>query len=69
MHLLPGQLRAAIYLIKQTAIPPLTMNSTKSCPHLMSPKRPAQLSYGLITQPLTAPASGGDVTLPTPLGI
>ena len=29
MHLLPGPLRTAIYLIKQTAISPLTRNSTK----------------------------------------
>ena len=28
----------------------------------MYPKRPAQLSYGVITQPLMAPAGGGNVT-------
>ena len=32
-------------------------------------QRPAQLSYGLITQPLTTPASDDGVTLPTQLGI
>ena len=47
MHLLPGQLGTAIYLIKQTAISPLTRNSTISCTYLVCPKRPAQLSYGL----------------------
>ena len=49
MHLLPGQLEAAIYLIKQTAFSPLTRNNTKNSTHRMSPKLPAQLSYGLIT--------------------
>ena len=61
MHLLPGQLRTVIYFIKQIAISSLTRNSTKSCTHLMSPKRPAQLSYGVITQPPTASAGGGNV--------
>ena len=51
MHLLPGHLRTAIYLIKQTDISPLDRNSTKSCTDLISPKRPAQVSYGVITQP------------------
>ena len=56
-------------VIKQTVISPLTRNSTKSCTHLMSPKRPTQLSYGVITQPLTTPAGGGNVAFPTQLGI
>ena len=33
------------------------------------PQRPAQLSYGLITQPFKTPASDHCVTLPTQLGI